>query len=360
MVPTRMSILRKSSNAMLLADSAFEELMRLHLQNERVGASPSLRQGRLQGLTRTGRRFSRPGMDLQQETRQIRGLQEISSRYDVIFCDIWGVVHNGVAAFPSASAALSAFRGSGGTVVLITNAPRPSAPVHRQLLKLGVSADGFDAVATSGDVTVELIKELIDEPVLHIGPLRDLGLFEAAAETAGRPPRRVALGDARYAVCTGLRDDVQETAADYEVELRHMARRGLTMICANPDIVIHRGEQLIYCAGAIARKYEETGGLVVYAGKPHAPIYELATALAEKARGSPVRRERILAIGDGMNTHIAGAVGAGLDALLVTQGIHRDALHGESLQAFADPDKLHRLCEAWRLWPIAAIGALQD
>ena len=302
-------------------------------------------------------------MDLQQETRQIRqirSLRELSPHYEVIFCDIWGVVHNGVAAFPSACAALSGFRRRGGTVVLITNAPRPSAPVIRQLLKLGVSADAFDAVATSGEVAVELIKERIDEPVLHIGPARDLSLFEAAGAAAGRAPRRVAVGDARYAVCTGLRDDVHETAADYEDELRHMAGRGLTMICANPDIVIHRGDELIYCAGAIARKYEETGGLVVYAGKPHAPIYERATALAEQARGSPVRRERILAIGDGMSTDIAGAVGAGLDALLVTRGIHRDALHGESLQTFVDADKLHRLCEAWRLWPIAAIGALQE
>lgn len=302
-------------------------------------------------------------MDLQHETRQIRqirGLHEIASGYDVIFCDIWGVLHNGVAAFPPASAALSAFRKAGGTVVLITNAPRPSAPVRRQLMKLGVSAEAFDAVATSGDVTVELIVGRIDDPVLHIGPSRDLSLFEAAAEAAGRPPSRVALGEADYAVCTGLRDDFTETVADYEAELREMAARGLTMICANPDIVIHRGDQLIYCAGALARKYEETGGRVVYAGKPHAPIYELSTNLAERARGVCIRSEQVLAIGDGMNTDIAGAVGAGVDALFVTHGIHRDALHGASLDALADPVELQRLCEAWRLWPVAAIGALQE
>lgn len=302
-------------------------------------------------------------MDPQRKTRQIRqirGLHEISSGYDVIFCDIWGVLHNGVAAFPAASAALAAFRQAGGTVVLITNAPRPSAPVRRQLLKLGVLPGAFDAVATSGDVTVDLIKERIDEPLLHIGPSRDLSLFDAAAEAAGRAPRRVALMEAKYAVCTGLRDDVNETAADYEAELRDMAERGLTMICANPDIVIHRGDQLISCAGAVAMKYEETGGLVVYAGKPHAPIYKRAAALAEKARNSPTPQGRILAVGDGMNTDIAGAVGAGVDALLVTHGIHRDALHGEFLEAFADPAKIHRLCEAWSLWPIAAIGALSD
>lgn len=307
--------------------------------------------------------FSRPGMDLQHTTRQIRqirGLHEISSGYDVIFCDIWGVLHNGVAAFPAASAALVAFRQRGGTVVLITNAPRPSAPIRGQLLKLGVSAEAFDAIATSGDVTVQLIEERIDEPLLHIGPSRDLSLFDAAAEAAGRAPSRVALAEAAYAVCTGLRDDINETAADYESELGKMAERGLTMICANPDIVIHRGDQLIYCAGALARKYAEAGGLVVYAGKPHAPIYKRAVALAEQARGASVPQPRILAIGDGMNTDIAGAVGAGVDALFVTHGIHRDALHGESLEAFADAAKLHRLCEAWRLWPVAAIGALCD
>ena len=134
-------------------------------------------------------------MSIEKQTgavRPIAGLGEISDRYDVLLCDIWGVLHNGVAAFPAASDALVAFRRRGGTVILITNAPRPSAPIRRQLVRLGVAADAFDDIATSGDVTIGLIAEKIDEPVLHVGPSRDLSLFEAAGEAAGRPPRLVA------------------------------------------------------------------------------------------------------------------------------------------------------------------------
>ena len=297
--------------------------------------------------------------DQTQAVRQIGGLADISDRYDAILCDIWGVVHNGVAAFPLASDALAAYRRRGGTVILITNAPRPSAPVRRQLRKLGVAADAFDGIATSGDVTIGLIAERIDQPVLHIGPDRDLSLFEAAGEAAGRPPRRVGIEEAQYALCTGLRDDVTETLNDYESELRAMARRATPMVCANPDIVIHRGETLIHCAGALAARFEALDGTVIYAGKPHLPIYRRALALAEAARGGPVDKERVLAIGDGMRTDIAGAARAGLDALLVTRGIHRTALHGDAFDTPADPAKLRRLCDEFSLWPKAAIGSLQ-
>ena len=302
---------------------------------------------------------SRSIQDQTRAVRQISGLAEISDRYDVILCDLWGVLHNGVAAFPPASDALAAFRRRGGTVILITNAPRPSAPVRRQLLKLGVAADAFDEIATSGDVTIGLIVERIDEPVLHIGPPRDLSLFEAAGEAAGRRPRLVALDAARYALCTGLRDDVAETLDDYETELRAMATGRLPMVCANPDVVIHRGDTLVYCAGALATRFEALGGDVVYAGKPHAPIYRRALALAARARGGPVDQRKVLAVGDGMKTDIAGAARAGLDALLVTRGIHRSALHGDSFDTTADAAKLRRLCEEYSLWPAAAIGSLE-
>jgi HAD superfamily hydrolase (TIGR01459 family) len=291
--------------------------------------------------------------------RQISGLGEISDRYDAILCDIWGVLHNGVASFAPAAEALVSFRGCGGAVVLISNAPRPSPPVRRQALRLGVPTDAFDAVVTSGDVTIGLIEERRDEPVLHIGPARDLSLFDAVAETTGRRPRLVSLEEAKYAICTGLRNDETETPDDYQTELQAIASRDLTMICANPDIVIHRGESLIFCAGALARRYEELGGTVVYAGKPHARIYDLALTLAASARGAPVGKGRVLAIGDGMKTDIVGAISAGLDALLVTQGIHRLALHDERPKAPADPSELQRLCDEYRAWPVAAIGALQ-
>jgi HAD superfamily hydrolase (TIGR01459 family) len=292
-----------------------------------------------------------------QIVRQISGLGEISDRYDAILCDIWGVLHNGVASFAPASAALASFRRRGGAVVLITNAPRPSPPIHRQVLRLGVPPEAFDAIVTSGDVTIGLMEDGSGDRVLHIGPARDLSLF-AAAEATGRRPRLVALEDAQYVLCTGLRQDEIETPADYELELRSIAARSLVMICANPDIVIHRGETLVYCAGALARRYEELGGPVVYAGKPHAPIYERALALAERARGAAIDKSRVLAIGDGMKTDIAGAARAGLDALFVTGGIHR-SVHGEAPASVADPVELRGLYEDYGLWPIAAIPTLE-
>lgn len=290
---------------------------------------------------------------------QIAALAEISDRYDAILCDIWGVVHNGVAAFPEASKSLASFRRRGGVVVLLSNAPRPSGIIRRQLMKLGVPPAAFDAIVTSGDVTVKLIEERIDQPVLHIGPGRDLGLLDAVAEEAGRRPALVPLEEARYALCTGLRHDERETPDDYEAELAALAARAMTLLCANPDIVIHRGDTLVYCAGALARRYEELGGPVVYAGKPHPPIYTLALTVAERARGAPTDGRRVLAIGDGMKTDVAGAAEAGFDALFITGGIHRGALHGDALVAPADPDELERLCREYSLWPVAAMPALR-
>jgi HAD superfamily hydrolase (TIGR01459 family) len=293
-----------------------------------------------------------------QIVRQISGLSEISDRYDAILCDIWGVLHNGLASFAPASEALISFRRRGGAVVLISNAPRPSPPIERQVLRLGVSPEAFDAVVTSGDVTIGLMEQQTGDRVLHIGPDRDLSLFDAAAEATGARLDLVSLEDAQCALCTGLRNDELETPDDYEVELRAMAARGMTMICANPDIVIHRGETLIYCAGALARRYEELGGPVLYAGKPHAPIYEQALALAERARSGPIEKPGVLAIGDGMKTDIAGAARASLDSLLVTGGIHR-SLHKETLDSPADPVCLQRLYEEHALWPVAAIPVLR-
>jgi len=291
--------------------------------------------------------------------RMISGLREISPDYDAIFCDIWGVIHDGIQVFRAASDALVAYRRSGGTVILITNAPRPSGQISLQLQNLGASPEAFDDIATSGDVTVELMIERISEPVLHIGPDRDLTLFEAASKKGGRTLRRVPAEQAAYVLCTGLRDDTREIPENYDSEIKGLVQRDIPMICANPDLTIHRGDTLIYCAGALAQRYLAAGGKVSYAGKPHVPIYARALKLAEQARGSFLEPKKVLAIGDGMNTDIAGAATAGFDALLVTQGIHRDALHpGESTQA--DGPKLSRLCEAYGLWPTAATTCLRE
>jgi HAD superfamily hydrolase (TIGR01459 family) len=306
-------------------------------------------------LTRTSVSSHEPARTI----RQIRGLAEVSDRYDVLFCDIWGVLHNGVSSFSPASEALAFFRQRGGVVILLTNAPRPSAPIRKQVLRLGVLPDAFDAIVTSGDVTIGLIEDRSGDPLLHIGPARDLSLFGAVAGPEGKKPRVVALEGASYVVCTGLRNDEAETPDDYERELQAIASRRLTMICANPDIVIHRGEDLVFCAGALARRYEELGGSVVYAGKPHASIYDRALAVARSIRGAPIEKRRILAIGDGMMTDIAGAATAGLDALLVTQGIHRTRLHRESSMSPADPAELRRLSAEHAVWPFAVISKLE-
>jgi HAD superfamily hydrolase (TIGR01459 family) len=291
---------------------------------------------------------------------QISGLSEISDRYDAVLCDIWGVVHNGLTAFRQASDALVTFRQKGGVVVFVTNAPRPSPPIHDQLLTLGVAAGAFDAIATSGDVTIGLIVGRIDEPVLHIGPDRDLSLFDAAAKRAGREPRRASLDEARYALCTGLRHDITETPESYDAELQVLAERGVLMVCANPDLVIHRGDTMIYCAGALAQRFEALGGDVVYAGKPYARIYDHALSLGENALGRPLDKKRVLAIGDGMKTDIAGATAMGLDSLFVTHGIHREVLHGETLGLKASAENLSRICAEYGFWPIAAISSLRD
>jgi len=287
--------------------------------------------------------------------RQITGLGEIAERYDAVLCDVWGVLHNGREAFAPASDALVAFRRRGGTVVLLTNAPRPNAPIREQVLQFGVSPDAFDAIVTSGDVTVSLIAERIAQKVHYIGPERDLGILDAAAAQAGGQPRRVGLAEADYVLCTGLFNDDDETPEDYEASLLEIARRRLPFVCANPDIIVHRGAKLIYCAGALAQRVAELGGATIYAGKPHTPIYAAALNAASRAARRPLAVSRVLAIGDGMRTDIAGAVGQGLDALFITAGIHTHEIHGED---GAEAAALRRLFVREGAWPYATARML--
>jgi HAD superfamily hydrolase (TIGR01459 family) len=264
----------------------------------------------------------------------IGGLGEIAGRFDVALCDLWGVVHDGKRAFPEACEALTRFREGGGVVILLTNAPRPNGPIRDQLDRLFVPRAAYNAIVTSGDATIALLRAQGAAPLHHIGPDRDLSLFAAVEEETGEAPVRVSLADAAYVLCTGLFDDIRESTEDYDATLHAMRARDLLMICANPDLVIHRGQDLIYCAGAIAERYERLGGRTIYAGKPHPPIYALALSRAAKARGGVVDPKRVLAIGDGMRTDIAGAVGQGLETLFVAWGIHRDEVGGtDALEA---------------------------
>ena len=289
--------------------------------------------------------------------RIIGGLSELAARYDGILCDIWGVLHDGERHFPDAADALTRFREGGGTVVLITNAPRPNGPVRDQLDRLGVPRAAYDALVTSGDVTVHSIIARGAEPLFHIGPERDHALYAEVERVGGKPPSLAPLAEAGFVVVTGLFGDETGTPEDYDRELAIMRERELPMICANPDLVVHIGDALRYCAGAIAERYVGQGGSVIYAGKPHTPIYATALALAEEVRGTPIERERVLCIGDALRTDVAGGVLQGLDVLFVTAGIHRDEFHRTG-NGQLDPAAYHASIAAAAHRPIAAIPAL--
>jgi HAD superfamily hydrolase (TIGR01459 family) len=244
-------------------------------------------------------------------TEVISGLGELARRFDSLLCDVWGVIHNGRESFPEACAALARWRAQIGPVILISNAPRPAEAVARQLDGLDVPRGSWSAIVTSGDVSRSLLAARAPGPAFRIGPAKDdplydgLGLEFASVETAA------------FIACSGPNDEDVETPEDYRAVLTLAAGRGLSMICANPDLVVQRGDALIYCAGALAKLYEAIGGEVIWAGKPYAPIYDLAYEMA----GRP-ERNRVLAIGDGLLTDLTGAREQGLDALFVADGVH--------------------------------------
>ncbi|WP_442582426.1 TIGR01459 family HAD-type hydrolase [Mesorhizobium sp. ASY16-5R] len=245
----------------------------------------------------------------------VESLDELSGSYSAVLCDVWGVVHNGVSAYPDAGVALGRAREKGLAVVLITNSPRPHEGVEEQLAALGVPDSAWDRVVTSGDVTRDLIRQG-PRRIFHLGPERDQPIFD------GIDVELVEEQEASAIVCTGLFEDELETPEDYAEQLRRLRSRDLPFICANPDIVVERGHKMIFCAGALARDYALLGGRTLIAGKPHRPIYVAALAAAGEVLGRPVAEADALAIGDGMLTDIKGAADNGIDAFYVSGGIH--------------------------------------
>ena len=240
--------------------------------------------------------------------------------YDVVLSDVWGVIHNGIAAHPHACEALMRMRARGGIVILITNAPRPSDVVSRQLERLHVPRETYDAIVSSGDVTRSVIQARRGQSLYHLGPKRDRSIF------SGLDVHFAPLETADYVVCSGLEDDETETPDDYRPRLEFMLSSNLFMVCGNPDVVVERGSTLVYCAGAIADLYASMGGEVLYAGKPYRPIYEMALAKAESAAGRKIDLSRVLAVGDSIRTDLKGARTMGIDFLFVTSGIHAEEL----------------------------------
>jgi len=281
--------------------------------------------------------------------RTIASLEDISGRYAAILCDVWGVLHNGVEHFGQAAAALAAARDRGLAVVLITNAPRPHEGVEAQLASLAVPEAAWDCVVTSGDVTRELVSAG-PRRIFHLGPERDLSLYD------GLDIEIVEEFEADSVVCTGLFDDEIETPDDYAEMLRRLRARNLPMVCANPDIVVERGDRVVWCGGALARDYGLLGGRTLVAGKPHAPIYAAALKAAGEVLGREVRREEALAVGDGMLTDIKGAHDNGIDALYVSGGIHaRDYGHPDD----PEPERLQAFLDRHGFTPVATMPKLQ-
>ena len=294
-------------------------------------------------------------------TEVIGSLAEVGARYDAVFCDLWGCLHNGKTAYPAAVAALQSYRAAGGKVVLLTNAPRPKASVVKQLQTLGVPRDAWDIVVTSGDAAqMGMISGAVGQMVHHIGAPKDDVFFTDFADDLAdyartRPAiHRVALDQATGIVCTGLKDDMTETPDDYRAALLLGKTLGLPMLCANPDIVVDLGDKRLYCAGALAEAYEAMGGTALYFGKPHPPIYDLARRrLAESGVTDP----QILCIGDGIATDVQGGMSEGLDTLFITGGLAADAF-GPDVDT---PDE--RLLADWlaarQLSPTLAMGRLR-
>ncbi|CAN5340947.1 TIGR01459 family HAD-type hydrolase [soil metagenome] len=243
-------------------------------------------------------------------------LRDLTSGMDVILSDVWGVIHDGIHGFPEACKALQSFRAQGGTVIMITNAPRPADSVQRQLRKMDISDETYDAIVSSGDLTRNFVASRLEQPLLQIGPERDNPMFR------GLDVKFTTLENAEYIVCTGPYDDEVETEENYRGMMEEALKRNLTFVCANPDMVVERGHRLITCAGAIAELYRSLGGEVIFYGKPHRPIYDRALELAADKRGGTTPADRVLAIGDSVRTDLNGANLMGLDCLFLTRGIH--------------------------------------
>lgn len=286
-------------------------------------------------------------------TRIIRNLAEIGGDYGVLFCDLWGCVHNGKMAYPAAIAALQAYRAAGGKVALVTNAPRPRGLVAAQIKRLGVPDDAWDDIVTSGDAAQDaMFAGRVGHRVWHVGPDRDLGFFTETEDPRAAGISRVPLEEAEGVVVTGPYDDRTETPEDYRERLAAAQARNLPLLCVNPDLVVDYGEQRLYCAGAIAQLYEEMGGEALYFGKPHAPIYDLARRRLGVGPEVPA-----LAIGDGIGTDIFGAVNQGIDSLFVTGGLAAEHM-GEDVER-PDSKRMMQWLEEQKISPTYAIGRLR-
>jgi HAD superfamily hydrolase (TIGR01459 family) len=289
-------------------------------------------------------------------TQIVNALSDISAQYDALFVDLWGCVHNGVRAFDAANKALIEYRAGGGIVVLVTNSPRPRAQVEQQLADFGVARDAWDSIASSGDsARSALFLGAVGQKIYFIGTDAELPFFEPL-KLINDPIQisHVSIEEAEGIVCTGL-PTADGTPDDVRAPLLYAKQKGLKLLCANPDIIVDRGEKREWCAGAVAQAYTEMGGTSLYYGKPHAPIYDLARRRLAAIRPN-VPDDRILAIGDGITTDIQGAIGEGIDSLFITGGL---AAKETATATQPDSEKLSQYVVEKQLDPTFSIGFLR-
>lgn len=290
-------------------------------------------------------------------TQIIHSLAEVSDRYQALFVDLWGCVHDGVKAYPEAVEALRAYRATGGIVVLVTNSPKPRAGVEKQLDAFGVPHDSWDSIATSGDsARAAMFRGAVGDKVYFMGEWgRDAGFFEPLSiiETPA-DIQRVPLDQATGIVCCGPFDPLADPDVN-RADFLYAKQKGLKLLCANPDMVVDRGEVREWCAGALARLYTEMGGESLYFGKPHPPIYDLARRRLV-ALGKDVDVDRILAIGDGLHTDIQGAMGEDIDSLFITGGL---AAAETKTSHQPDAEALNAYLQGEMIVPNFAIGRLR-
>ncbi|WP_118135649.1 TIGR01459 family HAD-type hydrolase [Oceanicella sp. SM1341] len=292
-------------------------------------------------------------------TQIITSLDEIAGRYDALFCDLWGCLHNGITTYPAAVEALRRFKARGGTVLLLTNSPRPRRSVHGQLDAVGTPMDVRDDIVSSGDAAqAAMLSGAFGTRVFHLGPERDISFFtEPGRDLPHTEIARVPLSQAEGIVCTGLFNDETESPDDYADMIAEGVARGLKLLCANPDVFVDRGERRIWCAGGIAAAYTAAGGTSCYFGKPHAPIYDLARQRLFAAAGREIADERILCVGDGIHTDVRGGVDQGLDTLFITGGLAAPEM-GSDVEN-PDPELLYSYLDAHDLDPEYSIGRLR-
>ncbi len=294
-------------------------------------------------------------------TLLLKKFKEISDNYEAIFCDLWGCIHDGKKIFPEAAQSLAEFKKTGGKVILLTNAPRPSHEVSNQLRSLGLSDTLYDDIVTSGDATREQMFEgLAGEFIFHLGPEKDLSFFDSGTydSQTKKQVSLVPLEKASGIVCTGLFNDLTETPENYSDLINFGVKQKLKLLCANPDMKVDFGRKRIWCAGGIAKKYSDAGGKTFYFGKPYSAIYEKAFQKLKLLKKN-VERKNILCIGDGINTDIKGGIMNGFKTLFICGG-----LSNEELQVFPESPEpqqaiLKRFLESYNLTPTAAIGYLQ-